>query len=135
MSQLLTIQENIFTNDINGLNGRLFKVNHQFLFTGMIEVVGGCCGVNDAFIVVCNNTTYYIPSNKAVATTIVIPKHDQDFDHQLYKVFLQNKDDHSYAEINNNCTNCNGQIPHGDYSNNGLTPGYKIPDLVFKDND
>lgn len=130
MSKLLTVQEGYYTYDINGLNGKMFKVNHQYLFEGMVDLPGGCCGSYTAFIVSCNNTVYYIPFSKAVETTIVIPKWAQNFDYELYKVFLQNKDDHSYRDINNNCINCNGQIPHGDYSNNGLTIGYKDPDIV-----
>lgn len=134
MNKLLTIQEGYYTYDINGENGKMFKVNHQFLFTGMADITAPCCGDVKAFIVPCNNTVYYIPYSKAVETTIVIPKDDQSFARKLYRVFLQNQEHHTYREINNNCTNCNGQIPHGDYNNNNLTVGYKDPDLVI-DND
>lgn len=130
MSKLLTIQEGYYTYDVNGENGKMFSVNHQYLYSGMTEVPGGCCGEFNVFIVPCNNTVYYIPFSKAVATTIVIPKQDQSFTHKLYRVFLQNQEHHTYREINNNCINCNGLIPHGDYNNNELTIGYKDPDIV-----
>jgi hypothetical protein len=135
MSQLLTIYEGVYLYDINGTNGFFFKVNHQFLFTGKVTINSVCCGVTEAFVVSTNKTIYNVPVSKAVETTIRIPKNDQSFNYHLYKLFLQNKHDHYYGEINNNCKNCNGLVPHGDYSNNVHTGGYKDPDLVFKDND
>jgi hypothetical protein len=131
MSNLLTIQQGFYSYDINGENGKMFAINHQFLYSGTVTLPKACCGTMTAYVVTCNDTIYYIPDTVGVPTTIVIPKQDQSFPHKLYNVFLQNQEHHTYREINNNCTNCNGLIPHGDYSNNNLTPGYKDPDIVF----
>jgi hypothetical protein len=119
MSSLITIQEGYYTYDVNGINGRFFPVNNQFHSSGMEILPVKCCGSVNVFVVDFNGTTYYIPVSKACATTIPIPKEDQSFNHVLYTEFLQN-----------NCINCNGLKPHGDYSNYGETPGYKDPDLV-----
>ena len=135
MPKYVTIQEGYYTYDINGENGKMFKPNHQYDFMGTTSINTVCCGDTMAFIIVTDISTYYIPVSKALSTDIKIQKHYQDFYKVWTEDFLQNMEHHSYREISNNCTNCNGLIPHGDYNNNKLTHGYKDPDIVPKEED
>ncbi|VVB59145.1 Uncharacterised protein [uncultured archaeon] len=133
---LVTIQEGIYVNDVNGENGRMFKVNHQYCYTDKESVSGGCCGTYIVYtipVTMEDNITVYtykIPEKNCVETTVIIQKHYQDFFKVWSRDFLQNMEHHSFKEINNNCQNCNGLIPHGDYSNNVDTGGIKDPEIA-----
>ena len=135
---LVTVQEGIFLYDINGANGMMFKTNHQYCYTGKATLNTPCCGIINAYIIpittkvdeVVSTATYNVPARVCVETTVIIEKHWQDFYRVYSEDFLQQRNHHYYGEINNNCINCNGLKFHGDYSNNGETPGYKDPLLV-----
>jgi hypothetical protein len=141
--QLITIQEGLYTYDINGQNGMMFKPNHQYCYTGKVNISTVCCGDTEAYVVpittekdgVTSTIVYNIPKRIGVETTVIIQKHYQDFYKVWTEDFLQNREHHYYGEINRNCINCNGYIPHGDYSNNVHTGGFKDPDIVFKKED
>ena len=133
---LITIQEGIYLYDINGQNGRMFKNNHQYCYTGKVLIPAGCCGkMENAYIIPVTNEdksifTYNVPGRNCVETTVIIQKHYQDFYKVWSRDFLQNMEHHSFKEINNNCMNCNGLVPHGDYNNDINTGGIKDPDIA-----
>jgi tRNA U34 2-thiouridine synthase MnmA/TrmU len=128
----LTIQDRTF------LDGKLFAINEQYSYKAtqirpikynkLLQV----CAEAKFYQVECNGIDYWLQENFVVPTTVKIPLEYQSFWYQFTQVFLQNKEHHDYREINNNCINCNQDIPHGDYNNNIETGGLKDPLLTGK---
>lgn len=138
MPRYVTITEGLYTYDVNGENGKMFKPNHQYYYMGTTSINTVCCGPQMAYIIIAgkeNPATYNIPCKGCVASDVKIEKHWQDFNKNYYNDFLQQLDEHSYRDIQNNCKNCNGDIFWGDYNNDVDTGGWKDPNISFKHRD
>jgi len=128
----LTIQDKIYLTD------KLFAINEQYHYKATqikptkYDKNMQVCKEEKFYLVECNGSEYWLPEENVVPTDVKIPKEYQSFWYQFTEVFLQNKEHHDYREINNNCLNCNQDIPHGDYSNNVETGGLKDPLLTGK---
>jgi hypothetical protein len=67
------------------IKGRAFKVQEQYCYTEIVEILVGCgCGGKKKesvlhYRVVLNDINYDIPVTRAVESTVVIPCEDQNF--------------------------------------------------------
>lgn len=107
---------------------RLFKPNEQYCYSStVIRTVSCGCGGGNAknvvhYVVNVDHRIFEVSEEDAVVSTVEIKASEQDFELLRLTTIYQDKEHKDYSEINHNCTNCNGLVPHGDYNNNNDSP-------------